>query len=221
MLSPKLLFVLFIGTILMLIPIMIQSKWYQIKIWKSIVIAFLLTISGTIGTKIMFYIENHNLEGISFFGAVFFIPIIFLIYAIVIRVKYSDIVDICAPAICVMLVIMKIQCLFGGCCCGVVLHTLSGGKQIRFPSQILEMISALVLCIVLLLFAKKESYRGKIYPCFLVLYGISRFILNCFREEFYTTEMFLPYGNIWSLVAIVLGVTWIILINKQILSRNK
>ena len=117
-----------------------------------------------------------------------------------------------------MLVIMKIQCLMAGCCQGVVLYTTEGGTDVRFPSPIAEMINALILCIILLCFAKKLSNRGFIYPMYLIMYGGTRFILNIGREEFFLTDKFLPMGSIWSIVAVILGIIWILALKK---SRNK
>ena len=221
MISLKLIIYLSIGTIAMLIPVVFQSLWYKIKLWKSIIATILLTITGTIGTYLMFFIENHWIGGTSFFGAVFFVPIPFILYAILLKIKYKELVDICAPAECIMLVIMKIQCLISGCCEGMVISVNSNNSTIRFPSQIVEMINAFVLCIVLLLLSYKKKFRGYIYPMYLILYGMSRFVLNCFREDFYTTDMFIPYGNLWSIISVVIGVTWFICKKQGIFNFNK
>ena len=56
---------------------------------------------------------------------------------------------------------------------------------------------------------------------YLILYGMSRFVLNCFREDFYTTDMFIPYGNLWSIISVVIGVTWFICKKRGIFNFNK
>jgi prolipoprotein diacylglyceryltransferase len=38
--------------------------------------------------------------------------------------------------------------------------------------------------------------------------------LNFFRQEFVTTEMFVPFGTIWSIVAIIVGIVWLTVLKK-------
>lgn len=213
MISLKLLVYLSIGTAAMLLPIMIQGKWNNIKPLKRVVIAFILTICGTIGTYILFFIENGWIGGTSFFGAIFFVPILFLPLARLLKIPYGILLDICAPAECIMLTIMKIQCQISGCCGGREVCFM--GKEFIFPSQIAEMINALIIFVILIFLAHRKNNIGKIYPLFMVVYGISRFVLNIFREVWITTDMVLPFGNIWSLLAIMVGIIWLIVIKKQ------
>ena len=210
MISGKLILYLTIGTAVMLVPIVIQSLWYKIKLWKSIIVAVLLTVSGTVGTYIMYFIENHWWGGTSFFGAVFFVPLAFIGVAYLLKLPYNELLDLCAPAECMMLVIMKVQCLLAGCCQGRLLF-----QGFRFPSQAAELINALALAGILMWIAYKGRGKGRIYPMYLVLYGVTRFILNFFREEFVTTDMIVPFGTIWSVVAVAAGILWLVLLNKR------
>ena len=116
MISAKSLTYLSIGTCAMLLPILIMAIWYKVKIWKGIVVAVVITVAGTIGAYILFYIENHWIGGASFYGAVFIMPIAFLLVPKLLRMPYCEIMDLCAPAGCVMLMIMKSQCFLQGCC---------------------------------------------------------------------------------------------------------
>ncbi len=221
MFSPKFIICILLGMLCMFVTVFIQSRWRNVNFWKSIIVTILITITGLAGIYLMFFVETHRFGGMSFYGAVFLVPICFWFYSLFLKIKWSVLTDISAPAGCIMLVIMKIHCLVSECCEGIILHVFPNGKFIEFPSQIAEMINALILCVLLLCFAKKEKYHGKIYPLFLIIYGISRFILNCFRIEFYATKMFLPYGNIWSIVAIVIGITWLVLINRKAKGTNR
>ena len=63
--------------------------------------------------------------------------------------------------------------------------------------------------------ALNKKNRGTIYPWYLIIYGGVRFVLNIFREEWVTTEMIMPFGNIWSLVSIAIGVLWLLWIRKH------
>lgn len=212
--TPMLLVALGVGTILMMAVMLFCRRWYSIVLWKAIVTAPVLTFFGLFSVKIMFFFESGNWTGLSFFGAVFLIPLWFYPVSRFMKVPYGALVDQCAPSICVMLAIMKIQCLLTGCCKGRVLYENAAGEAIRFPSQIVELVTALALMVVLIYLMKKTMYHGRIYPLFMLLYGASRFILNLLRE---TTPFvwLLPAGNFWSLVAITIGIMWLMLIRHM------
>lgn len=213
MISLKLLIYLSIGTLAMLVPIIILGAWYKITLQKRVVLAVLLTIAGTIGTYILFFIENGWIGGTSFFGAIFFVPVLFLPVAKLIKVPHGVLMDICAPAECIMLVIMKLQCFVNGCCAGRIVHFEN--NEFVFPSQIAELVNALLLFFVLMFIAYQRKQYGRIYQWYMIIYGFSRFILNILREEWIVTEMILPFGNIWSIVSILCGTVWLIIFDKK------
>ena len=206
--------ILLLGTIAMLLPIVIQSRWYKIKLWKCFPIAFLLTVVGTAGTNVWYYIESGFVGGRSFFGAVFLVPVVFVLLSKLFRSPYGEIVDLCAPAECVMLAIMKVQCLKEGCCAGRVIYTTVEGAEVLFPSQIAEMGNAVIIFFVLMLLAHNWRYKGSIYPTYLILYGISRFVLNFFRSGITPVILGLSYGSFWALCACIIGITWLY-VNKK------
>lgn len=205
MISLRLVVILLIGTVAMLIPMLIQASMYKMSFWKILIIAFILTITGTVGTRILFWIENGWYGGQSFYGAVFFVPVAFIVFAKLIKIPYGQLMDICGPAECVMLVIMKTQCLKDGCCSGTQLYQNIYGNYVFFPSQLVELINALVLAVVLLLLARADKRRGTIYAWYLLLYGSTRFVLNFFRAENTPVLIGLPYGGLWSVCAIIAG----------------
>lgn len=197
------------GTLAMLILILIMMKHYRVRLWKGLPVALLLTVTGTLGTYIWFFVESSIFGGRSYYGAVFLVPLAFVYVAKLMRIPYGDLMDFCAPAECVMLSIMKYQCLVDGCCAGKVLLSIAIDGSVIFPSQLVELINALVLMAVLMTMAFFKKTRGKIYPWYLVLYGATRFVLNFFRADTQPLLLGLPAGNLWSLLAIFLGVLWL------------
>ena len=213
--TPNLLLFLAIGTILMGIPIVLVAKRHKVPVWKGGLVTFLLTIVGTLGTFLMFYIENCAWGGLSFYGAVFFVPIAFGAASLILRISYAKVMDMCAIGECIMLALMKVHCILSGCCIGRVLFHTADGVPVLFPSREVELITALVLFVLLFYWGIKGKHCGRIYAYYLLLYGSSRFVLNIFREAWTTSEMILPYGNIWSLVAIVLGLAWLLYLKRS------
>lgn len=193
-----------IGTIAMLIVMLYLRKYYKIKLWKTIVSSVLLTFAGLFGAKLMFVVESGKWGGISFFGALFLTPLIMALVAIILRVPIGTMLDICAPAECIMLALLKVHCKISGCCSGRYLMTNKAGKEIYFPSQIVELIAILLVMIVLIMLIRNGKYCDKIYLWYMILYGVTRFILNCFRK---TTPFILglPAGHFWSIICVVIG----------------
>lgn len=213
-------FFLFLGLIGMFITVLIQSFRNKVRIYKSIIISVLLTIVGTVGAMLMFFVENGYFSGYSFFGALFLVPIAFIAVSLLLKINYSTLMDICAPAGCIIIVIMKINCIRSNCCRGCSMWMTEDGHDVRFPLREVELVVAFILCLILLWLGKKGKFKGLLYPMYMILYGSTRFILNFLREEFYTTKMFIPFGNIWSVVAVLLGVTWFVF-NKKSLFKTK
>ncbi len=197
----------------MIVVMLIIRKDYEIPLYKGLIGSILLTFIGVLSVKLMYFIENGDFSGLSFFGAVLFIPILAIPISVVLNIKYQDYIDICAPSVAIMLSAMKINCLRSGCCIGKVLYTNEFGATIRFPSQIFEMIVAFLICVLLIYASKKKIYKTKLYPAFMILYGATRFVLNIFRE----TDDFwfgLGIGNMWAIVSVILGFVWIFVLYK-------
>ena len=199
-----------IGTILMIIVMLFCGKYYHIKVWKRIVTALFFTVAGVIGVKIMAFIEMGRWNGRSFFGAVLFTPILMVLFSYFIKETPSDILDICAPAEAIMLALMKVDCAIQGCCYGKVIRIDSDGNLIRFPSQVVECLTAILIFIILIMLIYRKKQRGALYYWYMILYGIVRFILNWLRE----TKPFLlglPPGNFWALITFIAGGTLMII----------
>lgn len=203
-----------IGTCAMLVLIAILMLCYRVRLWKSVPVTILLTITGTLGTYIWFFVENSNFSGRSYYGAVFLVPVGFWYVAKIMRIPYGKLMDFCAPAECVMLAIMKYQCFTEGCCGGIFLPMLGNGKIVIFPSQIVELICALMIMAILMGMGISRKFDGKIYPWYMTIYGGVRFVVNFFREDQTPLLMGLPAGALWSLVSIFVGILW--LTNRRI-----
>lgn len=204
-----------IGTVLMGVPMGSVARRYGYTNWKWICITVLLTVCGALGTFVMYFVENGIWGGLSFYGAVFLVPVLFLPVTWCMRLPYNKTMDLCAVGECIMLALMKVHCLISGCCKGRLLWTTAEGADIIFPSREAELVVALLIFLVLFLWARKEKMVGTLYGWFLILYGSTRFVLNIFRQAWVEKTMLLPIGNIWSIVAVVIGLVWILLLQRR------
>ena len=205
----KLLIFLIVGTLAMGVPILLIAEKYSIHRWKAVLITIALTIVGTVGTYLMYFIENRRMGGLSFYGAVFLVPVVFMAIAPLLRISYGTVMDFCAVGECVMLALMKVHCILGNCCLGRILMTLFDGTVLRFPSRVVEMAVAVLIFAVLFSWVKQGRKRGELFAWYLLLYGSTRFVLNIFREAWVIKETLLPFGNVWSLLSIGIGLLWL------------
>ena len=85
------------------------------------------------------------------------------------------------------------------------------GSQPRHPSQLYEVfLEGFVLFTVVWLFSRKERPRGAVTGLFLLLYGVFRLFVECFREADaqigYFAHGWLTEGQLLSIPAILIGV---------------
>ncbi|MBO2516780.1 MAG: hypothetical protein CW338_05795 [Clostridiales bacterium] len=218
----RLFIYLMAGTAAMIAVMLFSGRYYHLPVWKGIVSAILLTAAGYAGAKVMAFVEMGTWDGRSFYGALFLAPCLMIPVALLLRIKIRELLDLCAPCECIMLALLKVDCVVSGCCYGIVLgrrEVEDGFQAIRFPSKITECVAAMILMVVLILILKKKKNYGLIYPWYMVLYGASRFCLNLLRD----TEPFvwiLPAGNFWSLISITIGLIWM-LVYKKWQKKNK
>ena len=195
----------------MLVSMLLRKKQFQqVSAWKMVLVAMWLLITGVVGTMILAYIEQGRIGGTSFYGAVFLVPIL-IVPAMLLKITYKDILNLCAPAECAMLVVMRFDCLDKGCCFGRYLPTLG----FQFPSQIAEMVVGAAVMITLVRMHQKD-HQVQLYPWYMILYGICRFGLQGLRYGGTSPWILgLSQGHFWSLISVGIGAAWLLLSKKR------
>ena len=208
--SMERILIIALGMFAMMLLLILRRKMYpHIPCWKMIVLGFLLTVAGVAGTMIMYFIENGRFGGTSFFGAILFVPLL-IMPAILLKIPYKTILDLCAPSEALMLAIMKLDCLKNDCCVGKYLPQL----EFQFPSQIVEMIASLAVMYVLL-WMECRNRRTHLYAWYLLLYGATRFVLNWFRYGTKPWIWILPNSIVWAILSMVIGIIWLAVASKR------
>ena len=130
-----------------------------------------------------------------------------MVPAMLMKMRYKDVLNLSAPAECAMLFVMRFDCLNKGCCFGKYLPKLG----FQFPSQIAEMVVGITIMIVLIQMHKKDR-QAQLYPWYMILYGICRSVLQCFRYGGLEPWILgLSQGHLWSLISIAIGTVWLLL----------
>ena len=191
----------------MFVSMLLRKKQFpQIAVWKMAIVALLVLVTGVGGSMILAYIELGEFGGTSFYGAVLLVPIL-MFPAMLLKISYKDILNLTAPAECAMLVVMRFDCLGNGCCFGRYLPQLG----VQFPSQVAEMVVGATIMLTLIRLHKKDR-QALLYPWYMILYGVCRSVLQCFRYGGLDPWVLgLSQGHFWSLISMTIGTAWLLL----------
>ena len=156
---------------------------------------------------LMSFIESGSFMGTSFYGAVFLMPIFAFVMSKALNIPTYQLLNITSVFGMTTSAILKIRCYTKGCCAGRRIMNPFTKTITIFPSQIAEMIFAMVLFALLLVLLYKNKSRKDLYPILMILYGVGRFFFNTLR---YTTPVFmgLANGHLWSILCVIIGIIW-------------
>ena len=208
---------LLVVTLISLITNIIINRYYKINITKLLVFTLCMPILGVLSTMIMSFIESGSFKGTSFFGAVFIMPIMSIIFSTILKEERWKFFNLTAFLGMITYATLKFRCYQYGCCIGKKMMTHNG--PITFPSQIVEMTVGIITFIALLLLYRKNKKRKDLLPILMVVYGIERFFLNSFRL---VKPIFagLAYCHIWSILCTIIGLIWLLIIKSKQNTKN-
>ena len=199
-----------IGVAGMAIICSIRAKQYRLSRVNAIIFSLLLAVSGLLGTKILYVLENWQetleegltLGGQSFFGALFLVPLAVSLYGQIFGLRPKQSMDLCAPAVIFILMCMRTGCMLNGCCGGICLY------GVNVPTQFIEAIGDAGIFAYLLYKESAGKHYGLLYPWLMLLYGALRFCVEFFRatpKEWF----FLSHGQWFSMVAFFAAALWL------------
>ena len=192
-----------------------SGKHYGIPVWKRIVISVVIWPVAYGLLYFLFWIEttftrwgHYNIVR----GFVYF-PLIALLVAKALKLRPVTVIDYIAPGVSLCQGIAHIGCSFAGCCYGFEAEFGIWNpvfEKYMVPNQMLESIAALGVFAVCAVYAKKHHYdsNGRVYPLFLILFGVTRFFLEFLRDN----EKVIGSVSILALHAafmVVVGACWL------------
>ncbi|HBG22939.1 MAG TPA: prolipoprotein diacylglyceryl transferase [Peptococcaceae bacterium] len=161
-------------------------------------------IAGIIGAR-LFYIFLYEPEyylanplrilytwegGLAFYGGLLLGFVCILIYLFRVRIPILTFLDLAAPATALGYGIARFGCFMNGCCYGkvttvpwgVVFPVIDGAT--RHPTQLYSILSSFLIFIILLWIKRRGArFRGQLFSLALILYGLSRSVIELFREN--------------------------------------
>lgn len=188
--------------ILALIPAFIlRRKKYQLS-WLQLLIIFAISIvAGTLGSKL-------SSTGVRQYGPVLIDTVVWFPVAIILKKQVLDIYDFGSVVAAVAMWTGKIPCLIDGCCGGIMLT-----ETIRYPSQIVEFCMLFFILLTLIILEHKEKCKHKLWPIFMLAFGVHRYLANLMRgSEVETNAIWLGMAEaeIASLAIALISFIWII-----------
>lgn len=203
-----LMILLAVATVINFVWLFFNRKDLKMNIPILIVFSLLHSIIGVLFVVIFAYIEaGFDFEAIgnmSLYGGVFFMPIVYLLYALIRKVSIGRAFDIFTISIVSTLFFARINCIISGCCRGILI----GDTGIRVPTRELELLFYALFVIFTLTKIYKNESNCYMYPIYMFSYGVFRFIIEFLREA--DGESIFHMGHIWSIISIVIGLGFIL-----------
>jgi len=163
-------------------------------------------VGGILGSKILFLIVSikdiikdpsilwNFKNGFVVYGGVLGGVLAAYIVCKIKKVKFLQYFDLVMPSVSLGQAFGRIGCLFAGCCYGKTTDSafhiiykdslFAPNGAALLPTQIISSIGDFVIMLFLLLFAKKNSKDGRVGMLYFILYGIGRFTIEFFRNDY-------------------------------------
>ena len=177
----------------------------------ALILSVLHTVIGVLCVKGFAFLESGDGSGMSLYGAVFFLPVIYVIAAKLLKRRVADVFDIFTICVICTLLCARFNCILSGCCLGKM---IPGSESIRWPTRELEILFYLVLFLCLRKKVCKKKYVGQMYPIYMMAYGVFRFIVEFFRESEHDFGWF-HISHLWSLIAVAVGAGFYMSISRK------
>ena len=206
---------LIVSTVLRILLGCWQRNVWKIPIYKYFLYVPLMTVAGTLGARLFAYIAYPDVGGTRLYGTVIAISVCVPILAILLLIPFRDAFGFTSVATYLAIAIMKISCLIEGCCYGRSFTV--AGHTLVFPSQILEILVATLLFVVFLRLSRSAYPRERLYPLFLITYGVYRYAFDWLRGSSAETAPFvlwIPAGRFFSLIILAAGILSMLLVRK-------
>ena len=182
--------------------ILLRKRKYNINWGEVLIVIFVIGIIGYVGASLGSYLSYGSWLGIRFYGKALVVTAALLVIAKICK-KSNSIMDFYAPIDICALIIMKVNCLRADCCSGIELYVNKSGEIVRFPSQLAELVVAILIFLLVLCLEIKAKCNGYRYYIYLLAYGSTRLVFDFFRSD--------P-GKAISVVAVDISVTKLICI---------
>ena len=175
------------GVVSALILGLLLAKDYDISKAKAIIyVSVALTLGYLLIWVTSWVFGGGKVQGFNLVRSVAFLPTLYWVLSRLFKETYSNVSDFLAPIGVSGFAIIRIGCIFTGCCQGFpskwgIYSNVSG--TICFPVQMFEIAVSLMIGTILFVMAKKKLQQGKLLSWMMIMFGSTRFVLEFFRDN--------------------------------------
>ena len=143
---------------------------------------------------------SNKYIGYSFFGNIYIMPILYLVYALITKRKISKMFDVATPAILISAFCARLNCVINGCCEGAKIL----GTNFLFPTRELEIICYITIFLIVVLKLNKGTLKPvTAYPIYMIIYWFTIIFEFPLRLNFATDKI--HFAFIHCPVVIIIG----------------
>ena len=202
----------FIGVALYIV---LWAPKYSFNPIRALVHIGLTIATAYLSMMLLFYLVTGHFGGKNIERIFIFVPPIAMLYGKVLNMQPDKILDLYAPAPCIVLGIASFGCVFGECCRSWLkvdwgIYNSVVNEKI-FPLPIFQAITGLVIAAIVWWMARKKDYdaHGRTMAWALFLFGITRFGWEFLRDN---EKLFLGLSefSLWAIITAVVGLVWIV-----------
>lgn len=197
----------------MLVSVFRRRKSVNLSVCQALVFTLLMIVVGLIGSLITGYISWGQIGSKDFCGAMFLaipaMPVIGKLVGLTSMQAY----DLSAFCMLIVHLFVRIGCMLGGCCEGIIIYVWSGYFQ--FPYIITMSLVNIFIILWLLRIESNGKKQGVLYPLFLISFGLMRIICDSFMY-FENLMLGLRPAQWYGLIAVVVGYIWLAIHKKRI-----
>ncbi|AWB09995.1 Prolipoprotein diacylglyceryl transferase [Thermodesulfobium acidiphilum] len=196
-------FMVALGIIISTIFILRDAKKKNINPDNILNIGIVSIFCSLIGARIYYVIEHHqdfvnNLisvfylwdGGLVFYGGLVGFALAFYFMAKYYKIDLLTLSDLISPFLPLAYAIGRIGCFLNGCCYGIVAKTpisvVFADAHVpgeRIPTQLIDSFVSFLFFIYLYFQRGKEKFKGDLTTKYLIMYSISRFLIEFLRDE--------------------------------------
>ena len=199
-----------------------RKKYEMSWLWVLLVLVVFFAM-GAAGAMFGSGISNRGFLGIRLYGLIMFEIMSVYLVSWWKKASPQQVGDYVAAPIASLCCGAKVNCLVLDCCYVFVLYEQEMQEPIRFPSVLLEMTMWAALAVALVIFEKKKTVDGLLFPIMVIWFGILRYIAHFFRGSAFDQDPFLfwiPAARFWSLVVAAMGLVLLYFWLKKQLARK-
>jgi len=171
-------------------------------------ICFYVLISAIVGSRLFYVLINPDIflsspleifkiwnGGLVFYGGFVGAVLTVIVYVRKEKMKLWNTADILAPAIAMGHCLGRVGCFFAGCCYGkscelpwaiTFTHpdSLAPAGMALHPTQLYSSLNNLAIFAFLWLFRTRKRFDGQLFWSYVLIYGVTRSIIEIFRGDF-------------------------------------